>query len=247
MRHNSRLSILPGVAISHSLIYVFHTVQIHCPTLQSLNNIVHLPSILDRQANEKNTTDFRLRRNMTSEISCLTVCVSIPCQDSLILSLSLGLTVGVNRSTSRSMSLSWNLSCSLSCSLSWSLTCSLTWNLSWSLTLSPSQTASSVVRQALPDIEGQLWLPGSADSDMLALPQGRSSHLHLLQRQAHEFVEQVPKNGCVHAHLHDAVHAATHQLVLKLLQDDCTHGVVVLRQQMVVHTACMYACTTHFE
>ena len=28
--------------------------------------------------------------------------------------------------------------------------------------------------------------------------------------------------------------------VLKLLQDDSAHGVVVLRQQMVVHTACMY-------
>ena len=76
---------------------------------------------------------------------------------------------------------------------------------------------------------------------MLALPKGRSSLLHLLQRQAHELLEQVPKNGGVHAHLHNALHAATHQLVLKLLQDDGTHGVMVLRQQMVVHTACMWA------
>ena len=137
----------------------------------------------------------------------------------------LGLKVCESWSTSRSASRGVSLSCSL--------------------TLSPSQTAPPVVRQALPDIECQLWLPGSADSDMLATSQGRSSLLHLLQRQAHEVLEQVPKNGCVHAHLHDALHAAAHQLVLKLLKDDCTHGVVVLRQQMVIHAACMHPHRYH--
>lgn len=113
--------------------------------------------------------------------------------------------------------------------------------MSWSLRLSPSQTAPPGVRQALSDIECQLRLFSTADPDKFALPQGRSSLLHLLQRQAHELLEQVPQNGCVHTHLRNALHATTHQLVLELLQDDGTHGVVVLGQQMVVHTTCRQA------
>lgn len=46
----------------------------------------------------------------------------------------------------------------------------------------------------------------------------------------------IPQNWCLHAHLHTSLHSATHHLVLKLLQNDCTHGVVVLRQQVVIDT-----------
>lgn len=135
------------------------------------------------------------------------------------------------------------LNLSLRLSLSLILTLRVSWSVSRSLRLSPSQTAPPSVRQALSHIERQLGLPSTADPDMFALLQGRSSLLHLLQWQAHELLQQVPQNGCVHAHLHNALHAATHQLVLKLLQDDGAHGVVVLRQQMVIHTTCMPGTT----
>lgn len=105
----------------------------------------------------------------------------------------------------------------------------------------PCVQASLASLRAVSHIERQLRLHGGTDLDMLTLPQACSGMLHLFQRQTHELLQQFPKYGCVHAHLHNAFHAAAHQLVLKLLQDDCAHGVVILRQQMVVHTACMTA------